>query len=155
MKLAKTMRRFGWVAFVLMWIPFVTLLTLPDGDHAWSELPAFIRYSLTVSGGLCVVSNLLLVGAPIVSAIHNHNLRTNGLSAQATILQVSDTGTTINDEPVVRLLLEVEPPGQPTFQAETERVISHLQIAQFPRGAVVQVKYDPASLDVTLLDESD
>ncbi len=155
MKLSKTMRRFGWLAFVLMWIPFVTLVTLPPGDHAWSELPSFIRYSLTVSGGLCIVSNLLLVGAPIISAIHHHNLLTNGVPAQATILEVSDTGTTINDDPVVRLLLEVEPSGQPIFQAETERVMSRVQLSQFQRGTVVQVKYNPASRAVALLVESD
>jgi len=155
MKLSKTMRKLGWVAFALMWIPFASLIGLPDGDHAWSELPLFTRYSLGVSGVLAVASTLLLVGAPIVSAIHNNTVLADGLPAQATILEVSDTGTTINDDPVVRLLLQVRPPDRPTFQAETERLISRLQIPQVKPGAVVQVKYDPASHDVALLDEAD
>ena len=155
MKLSKTMRKLGWWAFALMWIPFLTLIGLPAGDHPWSELPTFTRYSLVVSGVLAVVSTLLLVGAPIVSAIQNRAVLTNGLPTQATILKMSDTGTTINNDPVVRLLLEVRPPDQPTFQAEAERLISRLQIPQFQPGAVVQVKYDPASHTVALLDESD
>ena len=155
MKLSKTMRKLGWWAFAFMWIPFVSLVGLPDGDHAWSELPPLTRYSLMVSGVLAVVSTLLLVGAPIASAIHNHAVLANGLPAQATVLEVSDTGTTINDDPVVRLLLEVEPPNQPSFQAETERLISRLEIAQVQPGAIVRVKYDPASRAVALLDEAD
>jgi hypothetical protein len=147
MTLSKTMRKLGWWAFALMWIPFVAgLIARPAGDHAWSEL------FLVVSGVLFVASILLLTGAPIVSAIHNRAVLANGLPAQATILKVSDTGTTINNDPVVRLLLEVQPPDQPTFQAETERLISRLQIPQVQPGAVVQVKYDPASRAVALLD---
>ena len=150
MTLSKTMRKLGWWAFALMWIPFVAgLIASSAGDHAWSGL------SFVVSGVLFVASILLLVGAPIVSAIHNRAVLANGLPAQATILKVSDTGTTINNDPVVRLLLEVQPPDQPTFQAETERLISRLQIPQVQPGAVVQVKYDPASRAVALLDEAD
>ena len=149
------MRKYGWWAFALMWIPFISLITLPPGDHAWGELPMLTRYCMTVSGALCIVSNLLLVGAPIVSAIQNNRISAKGLPAQAKILKITDTGTTINNDPVVRLLLEVQPPGQPTFQAEAEKLISRLQIPQFQPGAVVRVKYDPASHDVALLDEAD
>ena len=155
MKLSKTMRKLGWWAFALMWVPFASLIGLPPGDHAWSELSLLTRYSLGVSGVLAVVSTLLLVGAPIVSAIRNHTVLANGLPAEATILQMSDTGTTINNDPVVRLLLQVQPPDQPTFQAETERLVPRLRIPQVQPGAVVQVKYDPASRDVALLDEPD
>lgn len=155
MTLSKTMRRLGWLTFALMWIPFVSLIGLPAGDHAWSELPLLTRYSLMVSGALAVASTLLLVGAPIVSAIHNRVILAKGLPAQATILKVSDTGTTINNDPVVRLLLEVQPPDQPTFQAETERLISRLQIPQIQPGAVVQVKYDPTNQAVALVDQDD
>jgi len=155
MKLSKTMRRLGWIAFALMWIPFASLLGLPAGDHAWSELPPLTQYCLMVSGVLGVASTLLLVGAPIVSAIHNRNVLTDGVPASATVLKLSDTGTTINNDPVVRLLLEVQPPGGPSFQAEAERLISRLQIPQIQPGAVLQVKYDPASLAVALLDETD
>lgn len=155
MTLSKTMRRLGWLAFALTWIPFASLLGLPAGDYAWSELPLLTRYSIVVSGVLAVASTLLLVGAPIVSAIHNRAVLANSLLAQATVLKVSDTGTTINNDPVVRLLLEVHPPDRPTFQAETECLISRLQIPQVQPGAIVQVKYDAAGRAVALLDEAD
>ena len=155
MKLSKTMRKLGWWTFALMWIPFLSLISLSPGDHAWTELPQLTRYCLGVSGVLGVTSTILLVGAPIVSAIHNRSILINGLPAQATILKLSDTGTTINDNPVVRLLLEVQPPDRSPFQAETERLISRLETSQFQRGTVVQVKYDPDSRAVALLDDAD
>jgi hypothetical protein len=152
--LSKTMRKIGWLTFALMWIPFLSLIGLTDGDHAWAELPMLTRYSLMISGVLGVVSTLLLVGAPIVSAIQNHAILANGLLAQATIIRVFDTGTTINNDPVVRLLLEVKPPDQPTFQAETERLVSRLHIPQVQPGSIVQVKYNPVSHAVALLDKA-
>lgn len=153
MKASKTMRKIGWIAFWLMWIPFVTLLGLPDGSYAWSELPLMTQYGLATSGLLCAASTILLVGAPMVAAIRNQNVSTKGLPAQATILEISDTGTTINNDPVVRMLLEVRTPGGVPFQAEAERLISRLKIPQFQPGAVVQVKYDPASGEVAVLDD--
>ena len=47
---SETMRRWGWRAFGLMWIPFTTLmisiLRMPEGSYSWTELPALARYSL-------------------------------------------------------------------------------------------------------------
>ena len=54
MNLSKTMRKLGRLAFALMWIPFASLIGLPAGDHAWSELPQLTRYCLAVSGVLAV-----------------------------------------------------------------------------------------------------
>ena len=64
MRLSKNMRKVGWWAFGLMWIPFVTLIGLPAGEYAWSELPQHTQYGMATSGLLCATSTLLLVGAP-------------------------------------------------------------------------------------------
>jgi hypothetical protein len=56
---------------------------------------------------------------------------------------------------MVRMLLEVQPPGEPAFQAEAERLVSRLQIPQIQPGNVVGVKYDPSSRAVALLDADD
>jgi hypothetical protein len=153
MKFSKTMRNLGWIAFFLMWIPFLTLLGLPSGEYAWSELPQLTQYGMVTSGLLCAASTLLLVGAPMVSALRNRAVLEDGLPAQATIVEISDTGTTINNDPVVRLLLEVQTPGGVPFRAETERLISRLDIPQFQPGTVVQVRYDPDSGEVAVVDD--
>jgi hypothetical protein len=70
-------------------------------------------------------------------------LLASGESAEATILNMWDTGMTINDNPRVGLLLEVRPPGRAPFQVEMKRTISRLQISLYQPGTVVQVRYDP------------
>jgi len=68
----------------------------------------------------------------------------NGITAQGTILRTWDTGTTINDNPVVGFALNVTPTTEPAFQVEMKQIVSRIQIGAFLPGATVQVVYDPA-----------
>jgi hypothetical protein len=70
-------------------------------------------------------------------------LQKTGEPAAATILQIWDTGMTVNDDPVIRFLLEVHPPGKPDYQAETKIRISRIAISRFQPGAVTPVRIDP------------
>ena len=70
-------------------------------------------------------------------------LQKTGEPAEATILQIWDTGMTVNDDPVIRFLLEVHPAGKPAYQAETKIRISRIAISRFQPGAVVPVRIDP------------
>jgi len=67
----------------------------------------------------------------------------NGVTAQGTILRTWDTGTTINDNPVVGFALNVTPTTEPAFQVEMKQIVSRIQIGAFLPGAQVQVMYDP------------
>ncbi|HJZ49984.1 MAG TPA: hypothetical protein VKE41_22570 [Roseiflexaceae bacterium] len=77
---------------------------------------------------------------------------TNGMTAQATIVRIWDTGTTINDNPVVGLVLEVRPQNMPPYQAEAKSMIPRLSIPQFQPGAIVPVKIDPQNQARVALD---
>lgn len=66
-----------------------------------------------------------------------------GRPAEATILEISDTGMTLNDDPVVDFILEVRPEGKEAYQAKTRMPISRIKIPQFQPGAVLRVNYDP------------
>jgi len=68
----------------------------------------------------------------------------NGVTAQGTILRTWDTGTTINDNPVVGFALNVTPSTEPAFQVEMKQIVSRIQIGAFLPGATVEVMYDPA-----------
>jgi hypothetical protein len=70
-------------------------------------------------------------------------LQKTGISATAVILEVSDTGTTINDNPQVKLKLEVQPAHRAPYQAETKILISRLQTSFFQPGSIIPVKIDP------------
>jgi hypothetical protein len=69
-------------------------------------------------------------------------LLTRGEPAEAAILNMWDTGVTINGNPRVGLLLEVRPANRAAFQVETTRTISRLQTAMFLPGTVIRVRYD-------------
>lgn len=65
-----------------------------------------------------------------------------GRRASAVVLDVEDTGMTINSDPRVRLRLRVEPEGEAPFEVERKLVVSRLAI---PRaGERLEVAYDPA-----------
>ncbi len=67
-----------------------------------------------------------------------------GVPATATIVRVWDTGTRINNNPRVGMLLQVQPATGPSFQAEIKETVSVVQMPMFQPGAQLDVKYDPA-----------
>lgn len=157
MNRSKTMRRWGWTAFKLMWIPFTMLfigmIGMPEGEYAWVELPTLTRYSMIGVAVLAATAVVLLLGASLLSGQMNRHIQERGRRAEAEILQLWDTGTTVNKNPLVRMQLEVRPDDRPPFQAETERLISRLDIPKFQEGTVIPVKYDPESKEVAVLDD--
>jgi len=171
MRFKQLMRRLGWWTLGLMFVWILTCMLAgfwlfglglsgrgtdtgsPDRE-ALEQLPRMLStYFVVFFGGtalLWLVSICLIYGASVVNALNNRSIRVTGESAEAIILKVSETGMSINDDPVVRLLLDVGPPGQPRFQAEAERLVSRLDIPQFQPGKAVQVKYDPKSKAVAV-----
>ena len=69
-------------------------------------------------------------------------LLTAGRRAPARVVAVEDTGVTANNDPRVKIVLQVEPPGEPPFQVERKLVVSRVAIPR--RGESVEVAYDPA-----------
>jgi hypothetical protein len=71
-------------------------------------------------------------------------LMKSGKPAEATILEVEDTGVTINEiYPLVKVRLQVRPPGGQPYEAETKMLINRMEIPRIQPGLVVQVMYDP------------
>lgn len=69
----------------------------------------------------------------------------NGVTAEAEVLDVRDTGTTINDDPLVALQLEVRPSMAAAFQVEYKTLVSRLEVSQYRPGCKAVVLYDPAN----------
>jgi len=67
----------------------------------------------------------------------------NGVTAPAKVLKVWDTGTTINDNPQIGMLLEVTPSLGASFQAEAKTIVSRLNAALVQPGITAKVIYDP------------
>lgn len=73
----------------------------------------------------------------------NQELLATGESAEATILKLWDTGTSVNVNPLAGPLLEVNAPNRAPYQVETSKLISRLETSQYQPGATLVVKIDP------------
>jgi hypothetical protein len=68
-------------------------------------------------------------------------LKKEGIKCEAEITKVEDMNITVNKNPMVRLYLEVMPPGEPSFDAKVEMVVSRVNIPR--KGDNVTVYYNP------------
>jgi len=82
----------------------------------------------------------------------NRDIRATGRSAEARVLKIWETGTKVNDNPVVGFRLEVWAEGLEPYEAETRALISILFIPQIQPGAILPVKYDPEDPQRVALD---
>lgn len=71
-------------------------------------------------------------------------IRANGSPAKATVVAIWETGTRVNNNPVVGFDLEVHAEGRPAWRAKTKALVSILAIPRIQPGAVLDVFYDPA-----------
>jgi hypothetical protein len=94
--------------------------------------------------GLMFVIFALVFGGMFLRWRVKQRVLQTGVAATATIVRVWDTGTRINDNPRVGMLLQVQPTSGAPFQAETKETVSVVQMPMFQPGAHLEVKYDPA-----------
>jgi len=76
----------------------------------------------------------------------NSVIRESGLPAGATVLKAWELGVTVNRNPAMQFLLDVQPADGQSFQAQATAVVSQASIAKFQPGEVIQVRYDPEDL---------
>lgn len=67
----------------------------------------------------------------------------NGVTAQARVMKVWDTGVSINDNPQVGLLLHITPSMSAAFDVEAKTIVSRLNAALVQPGITAEIKYDP------------
>jgi hypothetical protein len=78
------------------------------------------------------------------NTVGNRRLLANGVAGRGTFLEVKQTNTRVNNQPVVRVTLEIEVPGQATYQIKKRLLASYGTMGMWP-GAHVGVKVDPAN----------
>lgn len=70
-------------------------------------------------------------------------LAQNGLDATADVVMVTDTGATVNINPVVLLQMKVTPVAGAPFDVTTQTMVSRIAV---PRaGDKIKIKYNPAN----------
>ena len=68
----------------------------------------------------------------------------NGLEASAEVLSVTDTGATINMNPVVELKLNVVPTAGAAFEATARTMVSRIAVPR--KGDKISIKYNPLNV---------
>ena len=119
------------------------------------DAPDIITVIVVAAVGIAIVVTVLLllnIGKDFSNLARTQTLLTTGEPAQAKILRIWDTGTTLNDDPKVGLLLEVYSPNRAPYQVETKCYVSRLKISQVQPGNVVAVKIDRQDASKIALD---
>ena len=109
-----------------------------------------------VIGGLITLVTLGSIGAVmffVFKALRpDPTIMKSGTPAQATIQNVWQTGTYVNNNPQVGMQLEVRPPTGLPYTAQVNAIIPLVNIPQFQPGAVVPVKIHPTDPSKVALD---
>lgn len=150
---AKILKALSTLCFVLLWVPF-TLMFIVGEDRVNNEgtgLFAGFGIWLVLCISIAVISAVLLVASLVVGAFANSRILKNGVDADAAIIKISETGTRVNENPVVDIFLEVRPATLPPFSAETRRTVSIVDLPSFQPGRLVNVKYIPGTDQVAII----
>lgn len=99
---------------------------------------------LVTAGG--VVAALALAGRGAKTAATTQFLEQSGVLALARITGISETGTRINQQPLVKLRLRIEGPGLTPFDAE-DRVLAPVTRLPMITGRNLAVLVNPATND--------
>jgi hypothetical protein len=108
--------------------------------------PAGFGIGITVIVLLSTIIPLVFVGLFLVKLFKGQadkaKLRAEGEPAVAQILNGSETGLSINDQPEVNFTLLVQRQGHPPYQAQTKAIISQFKLARVQVGMTVPVSVD-------------
>ncbi|MBK8953679.1 MAG: hypothetical protein IPM85_17025 [Chitinophagaceae bacterium] len=94
---------------------------------------------LIIIGSFILLFYKLFFG-PMINA---SRLQKNGLPGTATILEVKDTGVTINNSPQVKLILEVKNSLGQKYTTQCRVLVSRINPNAYMPGMVMAVKIDP------------
>jgi hypothetical protein len=95
---------------------------------------------LLLMGGFFVVVDLALVGFVSMRNRARMDFARNALSGTAEVLEMSETGTRINDMPMVKFRLRVNDGYRPVREVVHKQVLSYLDLRDIHVGDTINVK---------------
>ena len=81
-------------------------------------------------------------------------LRTAGMRGQATVLEVSDSNITVNNNPMIKLRMRVAIPNHPPYEVSKRMVVSRIGVGQYMPGSQLPVLVDPANPKDVMIDDA-
>lgn len=130
------------------------LVVIDQGDNSF-ELVCRGDGSDTSFTGIFIIGSVaaflggtLLIVFAVVGRIRAMNqaqrrLMAEGLPAQARVLAVTQSSMTVNNQPVIKFRLEVQPPGGLPFEGEQSSIVPLVNLGRVVPGMTVPVRIDP------------
>jgi len=139
------LRRLSWAFFFLMWPAVGLVVYAAIMEEPEPPLPAIAALFTCV-----MLFALLQAGSFFVGWREKEWIRAKGVPAKATILNVEGTGTRINNLPLLRIELEVQPPYDSRFRVTVEYLVPYSALPQVQPGRIVRVHYLEDTKEVAL-----
>jgi hypothetical protein len=87
----------------------------------------------------------------IMQARSSVRLAREGAEAEAVILSIERTGRYVNNEPLVKMLIKVQPVARRNFVAEVSEVLTLMDLSTMRAGSILKVKYNPSDTREVML----
>ncbi len=136
--------------FVVLIIGFVVAGFLVSND-AETDDGYPLNIFLWVMGGFFSLSIVVLFFFTKVSNKRRAHIEATWYDAPAEILEVSETGTYINNQPRLKFLLHVRSPVHPPCDVIHKQVIPLTALSQYTKGNTITVKVNPENPEDILL----
>lgn len=114
---------------------------------------------MSVVGPLLVVGFIALsfvfarkLGRGLLRSFNNADTLEQGVPASAVITSMGETGTTVNEHPVVEFGLRVTPGGAPPYDVTVKQMLPRLLLGQVRPGLTVDVKVMPGDPNDVAID---
>jgi hypothetical protein len=101
------------------------------------------------------IGMFLIFGSILIPYFSNlkakNKIVSQGKPAEARILALADTGTRINNNPLVSFSLEVYSFEQPPFRTEVSETVSVIHLPSYQPGKIINVRYLPGTNEVAII----
>lgn len=103
---------------------------------------------VTIGGSLLITVLVLFFVFRVIGNVTKGNkdaqrILMSGIPAQATVVGLQDTGTRLNDNPLVIIGLQVNQ-GAQSYQTQVRQIVPMIRMSQIQPGSNVEVRVDPA-----------
>jgi len=102
-----------------------------------------LNYFFWGMAGIFLLTNGTIILWVVLSNRRRAMREMTWLDAEATILEVGETGTYINNQPRLRFRLRLDSPMHPPAEVVVKRVIPLTSLASYQQGAVIKIKVNP------------
>jgi hypothetical protein len=118
---------------------FLVVLFLGGGILFWITIPEIGIGQIWVAVSLLLVVIYSVVGRRAKAA---RRLRQEGIPGRATILEMTQTGTYVNEQPMVKFRLRIEATGVPAYEVEERMVVPLIALGTLTSGQPLTVYID-------------